>query len=353
MTAPVDQTVRPRRVLRHVGAFALSLLLSGVILAVLWFWKGVRLDAVVRQWRGADHVLLAAVLVLSTLFHVFVGAHKLWCVLRAMGLEIPYREALAVRLGAGPLRILVPLSAGEFLNVFYFWRHRRMAFGRASGASVFDRGLNILGALFWLLAGLAVLPEAWPDAWPRTWTVPGLGLALPIKGTLFALVLGGYLLFFFCTPAHGWAVRVARRVHPKAGRLAEGVLAPLREFPLRTKLFFTAYAVVFQVRPLVVCYALLRAYGAPVDLVHVIAYMSVAVLAAHLPGFAVGMGPRETAMATLFAPYASADTLLSVGLLQTFMVHVIPIFVGLPWMWWFLKRLVRREPEAPGENREG
>ncbi len=341
-----------RRVLaRHVAMFALSLALSGVILAFLWYYKGVRFDALASEWHRAAKGPLVATILASAAFHVFVGAHKLASVLRAMGVDIGYREVLLVRLGGGPLRVLVPLKAGEMLNVVYFWRHKRMPFGRASGAAVFDRGLNILGAVIWLAVGLALLPEAWPETWPRTWAVPGLAWEVPVKATLFLGAAALYIVFFFCTPIHGWAIRLAGRVHPKIGRLAEGMLAPLREFSFGRKVFFTVYGVVFQLRPLLVCMFLFRVYGVHPDLVTVIAYMSVAVIAAHLPGFIAGMGPRETAMVTLFAGLAPAATLFSIGLLQTFTVHIIPMLVGLPWSAWFVRRLVKREEKPAADER--
>ncbi len=335
----------------RAAAFAASIALSAAVLAFLWFRKGVAPREIGETFLQADKTILVAVIVASAAFHIFVGAHKLWCVLRAMGVDISYVETLQVRLGAGPLRVLVPLSAGELLNVFYFWRHKRMPFGRASGASIFDRGLNILGAFFWLLVGLAILPGAWPDAWPTHWHVP-LGadrsLPVPLRTGLFVAAIGLYVLFFFCTPMHGLAIRAARTIHPKVGRLAEGMLAPFMEFRLSKKLFFTGYAVFFQLRPLAVAYFLFRAYGTVMDLGHVVAYTSVAVFAAHLPGFVGGIGPRDYVFMTLFPASVDEAIRASVGLLQSIVVHIIPMLLGLPWMMWFLKRMVRREPEGEG-----
>lgn len=311
---------------RHLIGLAVSIALSAGILAILWLYNGVRFDRLLIEWNRAEKGILAAVIVLSAAFHVFVGAHKLWFVLRSMGLLITYRETLLVRLGAGPLRVFVPLKAGEFLNILYFWYHKRMPFGRASGASVFDRGLNLIGAAFWLMIGLVLLPETWPSAW---------------RMPLIAGVIAAYLVLFFCTPLHGLLVRLARPVHPKVGRLVEGMLAPFREFSGPRKLVFTAYALVFQLRPLIVCYFLFRAYGVSLDPVRVLAYGSLAIFAAHVPGFIVGMGPREAVIVTMFASNAPAETLLSIGLLLTFSVHVIPMLLGLPWMTWFLRHLRR------------
>jgi hypothetical protein len=221
-----------------------------------------------------------------------------------------------------------------------------MPFGRASGASVFDKFLNSLGAAIWLLVGMALLPGVWPAQWATHWRAPG-GISIPLRPAMFVAVIVLYLLVFFFTRPYALLVRLAGRIHPKVGRLAEGVVAPFRELSWGRKLFFTAYGVVFQFRYLLVCYYLFHAFRispAP-DLAHVMLYASVAVFAAHLGGFA-GMGPREAIIVTLFAAYASADALLGVGLMLSFSISIFPMLVGVPWTVWFLRRLKKVGEES-------
>jgi hypothetical protein len=62
-------------------------------------------------------------------------------------------------------------------------------------------------------------------------------------------------------------------------------------------------------------------------------------LAGHTPGTFVGMGPREWALTEMFASSAPKGIVLTVGLLLTLTVHIIPMLLGLPWVSWFLRRL--------------
>ena len=328
--------LKGRRILRHAVGLALSLAVSAAMIAFLWFYKGIHLDALVSEWNRADKWILAAVIVLSAAFHIFIGAHKMWMVLRTMRVNIGYGEALQVRLGGGPLKTVVPLEAGELINVLYFWHHKKMPFGRASGAMIFDRGLNLIGTSLWLLVGLILLADLGSE-W-QTVLLIGAGAA--------------YGLFFFFTPLHNLLVRVASRLMPKLGRFFEGILAPFREFTVGQKLFFMAYGAFFQIRSLVVCYCLFWAYGVEVDIRHAIGYTAMAVLAGHMPGVVMGAGPREAAIVELFSAYAPADVLLSVGLLMTLSVHAIPIFLGIPWVAWFLKRLLKKETPPPDAKAE-
>ncbi|MBN1669876.1 MAG: flippase-like domain-containing protein [Kiritimatiellae bacterium] len=313
-----------RDIRRHVIGVLVGLLVSAAILAFLYFRKNISLEGVAQEWHKADKRILSLTILGSLLFHVFVGADKLWRVLVCMGVQIPYRELLWVRLGAGPLRMLVPLKAGDILNVLYFWRRKGMEFGRAGGAVLFDRGLNALGAVFWFLFGLLLLPRL-PVYW-QVLVLAGVGAA--------------YLVFVFCRPMQALSMRIARRVSPKLEKVARGIIGPFADFSVPRKLFFLLYGLVFQLRPLAVCCLLFRAYGAAPSLTQIFAYGSVAVLTVHIPGPPVGLGAREAAIVTLFAGLASDSTLLSVGLLMTLTVHIIPMLLGIPWVPWFLRRLV-------------
>jgi hypothetical protein len=64
--------------------------------------------------------------------------------------------------------------------------------------------------------------------------------------------------------------------------------------------------------------------------------------AGHIPT-AFGMGPREAAIVMLFSDQASRAVLLNVGLFLTLLVHVTPVFAGIPWVPWFLRRMTAGE----------
>jgi len=312
----------------HLITILGSLSLSLGVLATLWHQNQIRIEDFLTQWHQTDKGLLILVIVLSAAFHVFVGSHKLWCVINALSPGMTYAETLRIRLGVGPLRVLVPLDAGEFLNVFYLWRQKNMSLGRATGAATFDRGLNLLGAFFWLFVGWILLPQSWPSHWPSgyRWPLTGLGVLI-------------YLIGFFCTSLHTLSIRLASKIHVRIGGFLDGVLSPFQELDWRRKLFFSCYALFFQIRPLIVCWLLFKVYGVYVTFVSVLAYGSLTIVATHVPGFVQGLGLREAILLYLFEGQASDETLLGVGILMTLSVHVIPMLLGLPWMMWFLKRL--------------
>jgi uncharacterized membrane protein YbhN (UPF0104 family) len=329
---------RPWRFARRTLGLLASVAFSATILALLWRWYGLGVDQLRNEWHSADKGLLLIVIIGSTLFHVFIGTHKQGLILQYMGVDVGFFEMLRVRMGTGPLRLMLPLNAGEYVQIVYFWGHRRMPLGRASGALVFDKGINLLGASFWLTLGFAILPEV-ARVTGRAPRVPAM------RWAPFATVLLLYGLIFFAPRVLALGVALARRIHRKAGDLAEGLAEPFVGFSLGRKLLLVVYGIGFQLRPLLVCLGLLAAFHLPHRLAHVMAYGSVAVFAGYTPGAMAGTGPRELAVVQTFGKLgAPVDALFSVGLLMSFALNVFPMMLGVPWLIWFVRRLRRREP---------
>ncbi len=158
----------------------------------------------------------------------------------------------------------------------------------------------------------------------------------------------GIILLISVRPLREAIRRVAAAVHPKLGRLAAGLLSGFEEFSFTRKAGFLLYGVVFQIRPLVVCYLLFTAFNparmpSPQEF---LTFGSVAVLMSNIPMTVAGIGPREAAIIALFRPYAPEATLLSVGVLMSFSVHVIPAILGIPFMFGLLKSIAAMAAET-------
>jgi hypothetical protein len=273
--------------------------------------------------EGADRVLLGCILLGSLLFHAFVGGHKTWYVLRVMGVRVGLADMFRLRMAGAPFRILFPLGIGEALRVLFFWRYQQMTVSTSMGAVAFDRGLNGVGAVGWLLAG-GVLVSGPMEGWPV------LGVVA---------LTSGFLLMLFVPSFQVLALTVARRVHPRLGRFADGVLLPFRHSTFAQKVLLTAYGVFFQSRPLLVCYALFLAFGVHPDSRTFLLLASLVVFAGHVP-VAAGLGSREAALVLLFHGTAAPGVLVSVGLWLTLTLHIVPTLVGVPWCPWLLRRVV-------------
>lgn len=332
MKAPTH-TKTPRLRLAPLWTLA-GLVLSAGVLWWLFSHLQVHFKDLQAAWASADRTVLAVTAVFSVTWHVLVGAHKLKLVLDATGAPIRYADAVRLRLGEGPLRMVLPMRGGEALTVVFFWRRQRLSLPAAAGVLAFDRGLNLSGLLLWLLAGTVLLPSG-----AATHSVIGV-----------AALAACYLVFVFWTSLHDVLIRMAGKVHRRAGELARGALQPWRQISAPIKLALSGYGVLFVTRPLLMFWLLLWAHGVTAPVARVLAHGSLTVLAGTLPGPLMGIGPREGAAALLFADLAPPGSAIPlwVGMLMSLMMHVLPFAAGTPWIGWFLRRVTEAREEDEG-----
>ncbi len=305
---------------RHALSAIILLLGSAGILVTLCVVQGITLEKLGGGLGDISVPMLFLVIVLSAAFHIFAGADKLRRVLRAMDLDLGFADVLRMRLGSGPLRLVIPFKAGELATIAFLSRFRGIEVGRATGVMVFDRSLNIAGTTFWLLIGALLMTSA---------RVPYQAVLCLTAGLL-------YVCFFFLTPMHGLCIGIAERIHGRLGRFVSGLLMPLRELSPGKKLFFLAYGFLFQTRNLWVCWLLFLGFGWAPSLSTFIGFVTITQFAGHLPAFAE-LGPKDAVFVALFQGAASPEVLLSVSLLMTLCIHIVPSVLGLPWVPWFVR----------------
>ena len=309
--------------LRRLALLALSAAVSAGVIAALLATVELPLEAILEAMRGADRRLLAAAVLLALVGQVLGGADKLRRVVRAVGGELTLAMAVAMRLGAGPLRLATPFKSGGAANVLFLRNHAGLSLAEATGCLAFDRGLNLAGLLFWMLIGGLAL---------------GTGRAL---GLLLVAALAILLVVFLAADLHRLAARLVGRLHPRLGALSDELLAPFAQVAATTRLGLLGYGLLFQTLPSLVAWVLFAAVGAPLGLAQAFAYVNAAMLVAQVPGPLVGVGLREASLVALVGAQAPEQAVLAAGLLLSLTISVLPLVIGLPLLPWYLNRLVQ------------
>jgi hypothetical protein len=311
---------------------AIALILSATSLLALWFGNRIQLSDVRRAWEAADQRTVLLVLIFSCTFHVFIGGHKLYYVLRLMGSPISLGEALKLRLGAGPVRFVLPVNLGEVVQLFYLSSQRHLSVGKASGFTVFDKAINLFGSFFWLLFALGlIMANSGHDNRLGSFQSQLLFLLL------FAIA---YFVILFFTPLHRKALVLSRCLPTRLAVFLQAFLSPVIEINPSRKLLLIAYGIIFQTRPLIVFAVLLKAFDVSISLGQILAYGNLILLAGAIPGPISGIGPREAAVVELLKSQGNSPALLmNIGILMTLCGNLIPMFIGLPLTPWFLRRI--------------
>lgn len=313
---------------------AIAVAVSLGILMLLAYKVDARRDQIIEEISRARWSILLLTFAFSGLWHIFVGADKWWRILRSLGAPVPYREVLRVRLGSDPIRFAAPFKMGEVVNAVYFGRLEKFGFSRAAGSIAFDKALNFFGTLFWLYVGIVALAD-----------IPDVGHIV-----LHTVMGAAILAVISIRQLRDLARFIAGKIHPKILRLTAGILAAFEEFSFPRKVGFLLYGIVFQLRPLIVCYLLFTAFR-PAQMPSIdefLTFGSVAVLMSNIPLTVAGIGPREATIVALFAPYGGKEMLLSIGVLMSFSIHIVPAILGIPFMFGLLRALAAHAAEPIG-----
>ena len=334
---------------------------SGVSVCVLLLlcWKTqTKLTDVGAKLLDVDVFLLGVTFAVSGAVHIFAGAYKWLLILRGMGCDTTYGEALFVRMGSDPIRIVAPFKTGELSNIAYFWRRGKLTFAQSASWILLDKVLNIAGTCFWMVVGLAMVWGAGREM--------GVDQRVVLAGAGFAAVMaGGGALLMFCATARRAVRRACARIHSRLGRIMEQLLFAFEEISARRKALLVVFGMGFQLRPLIVCWLLTAAFRADFAALPsvgaLLAWGSVVVVCGNVPYLQWGTGAREWALVAVFshclATPDNPQALIAVGILMAVAIHIVPAVIGLPVLGSFLAVLGGRGgpddavPEgAPGDE---
>ena len=313
----------------------LPVAISLTLLALLAWKAEVRLEGMGERLCRANWAILSVTLILSAAWHLGIGAHKWWRILRAQGAPVSYWEVLGVRVGADPIRFVAPMQVGALISSVYFGKLQTLGFSRAAGSVLFDKALNLFGAVVWLYVGFAAIAQV-----PITWQ---LAIHTMVVGMVLTLAGSGL--------ARRTILRIAEKLHSKVGRLTGGILSVFEKLSPTEKIGFLLYGVLFQLRPLAVCALLLMAFQPDTTRLpsprQFVACGSVVAVMSNVPSMG-GIGPREAALMEAFKNVADPQTLLTVGLTMSFVLQIFPAILGIPLMFRLLKAVAPGGKAAAG-----
>ncbi len=311
------------------AAAGLSLLLSAGCLVLLGRAVAVSPAALLDAAGRMAPLPLGLALVVGLGVQLFAGPDRFRRALGCSGHRLPYRTALAMRLGAGPLRLLTPLKAGGLADLAFLHRELGTPPATTAGALAYDRLLNLVGLLAWLLLGLCL----------------GGSVALPAGVPAVAGIALVALLWTVLSDRPGrWLPPLAGRLHPRLGRLARSALAPVAAARPAQRAGLLAYALAYQASPWLVGWLVLQAAGVAVGPAAAMVAVDGAMLLAQLPGPLAGVGPREASVVGLLAGSGPPAALLLGALWLSAIVSVGPLVLGLPWLPWYLRRVLGGGP---------
>lgn len=288
--------------------FVIPLVISLLILYVL----SLRIDIgkTVTALRGCDVGLVGLAMTISLSINIFFGAEKWRRILAALGCRLPYREALSIRTGCIPFKVLFPLKSSELLKAVYLDRRGRLSFTRSTSSLLLDKMLNLLVIIPIAITGITLI-----------------GAEVSRFFLLFLLIL--ILLMVYSALFRQGLIGIVTRMHPRLNGITTDLLSGFAEVGMSEKMLLVFYSFVYQSSEFVNMYILLKAVGITVPFFYLMAVVPVIMVVNNLPITTLGLGTREVAIVFFFSQFGPSATLLSAGILTSFVEHILPVAVGL------------------------
>jgi len=295
--------------------------ITTIIAFVILFTK-INIQDVLTVLLTVDAKFLILAIIVSIFANVFLASDKWRRILKEIGCHIPFRESLLIMTGSGPIRFILPFKSGEAAKAIYLKRKKNLGYEFGLSSLLFDKFSNLFGTLVLLYIGLffyetdfsrkAVLSSC------SLVGVLSLGTNPRILPTLAAAKL--------------------KTITIKGYDFFKKIFLVLKAISLRKKVELLLYSVIIQFSAIVTAYIACRALDLTIPFSAMLVFIPVIILLSNVPVTVSGLGVREASVVFLFFRYGSQERLLSVGILISFIEHILPAMLGLFFLRTFLRK---------------
>jgi len=300
-------------ILKFVSSILITTLIFVILILKVDF--GILVDTL--RTLSLKYLLLA--IAISFLANIFLAADKWRRIMKTLGAQLSFKEVFFVVLSAKPMKFILPFKLGEVIKVLYIVKKGYLQFDKSFASVLFDKVLDIIGCLLLLCFGLIFSIFKFP-----------IEAILP---------LGSGLIFFRTRGKNSVSLNFFKRLRQEIAKFIKQIIKSLNEISLAKKIKFLIYSIFIQISPLINVYILFRAFDINIPFCSILLFMPIVVLISSLPITLSGLGVRESMLLFLFITYGPKETLLSVGILLSFVEYILPAILGLFFLRFFIERI--------------
>ncbi|MDP2278362.1 MAG: lysylphosphatidylglycerol synthase transmembrane domain-containing protein [Nitrospirota bacterium] len=271
-------------------------------------------------------------IVLSVFGNLFLSAEKWRQILKALGLNIPFKKLFLIHTGSIPLKTVSPMKSGMLLRAVYLNKNYNFPLLQGTYSLLLSLFLNLLAVFSFILV-----------------------TSFFLRTNSYRLVYFGLAVFSFCL-AFFWVLK-----RENVSKVIKGYLNLWgNNFALSLKNFYESvititigkmiipffYAVLLIFFELLNFKILSKAVGLVIPFSQILLFASLTILISNLPVTIHGLGTREAAVCFFFSGYGSSEKLLSLGITISLVEYFFPVFIGL----FLTKSFLARLPAIGGQS---
>lgn len=245
---------------------------------------------------------------------LIIYADRFKWILRSFELNISLRKAIFLGLSSLPTKLLAPARSGEIVQALYLKRKNNFSLKKGILSLIIRAVFDFLALFFCILSGIIFLRISVIGA--------GIWILIILLSVLFIFLLililkKDYLL--------------------KIYNYFKEFLNAFKQIQLIKIILLFSYSIIFYLIIFLICFFAFKSLGINIPLKEILFFMPIIFILMQIPITIAGFGTREALIIYFFSKHASAEALLSGALLISFVIYIIPAFVGI----FFQKKLLQ------------
>ncbi|MCM8786787.1 MAG: flippase-like domain-containing protein [Candidatus Omnitrophica bacterium] len=287
-----------------------------LFLLVFLFYK-IDVKKIIEVLSKSNLTLIFLAIAISLSINIFFGAYKWRKILCVLDYRLSYWEALIIRSGFLPFKIISPLKSSELIKAFWLNKKKDIEFGKALSSLLFDRILNLLVTIGIFLIALVLT-------------------RLQISYFFIFFLFFGMVSFLLFNRLRDAILNIVKKIHLKLYEFVEQLFSSFNETSLKEKILLLFYSIIYQFSEFLNTYILFLAVGVRIPILAILLYTPIVMIVNQLPISILGLGTREALLVFLFSKFGPISSLLGGGLLISLIEHILPVVFGL----FFIRKLI-------------
>jgi len=286
--------------------FNIIITLITILIFIVLFYK-FDFTKVIKIIKNADFFILSIAIFFSFVFTFVIIPFKWKLILDFINYNISFKEAFFIHVSSLPTSYIMPLKSGDLIKSLYLKRYNKLSFRKATSTLIFDNTMDLFILVLFSFSGLIFLFQKFSFE-TYLWFI--------ITAFFFILIL-----------------LIAKSV-------PSDLFHSFKTIPIRKTLIIFMFSLIGFFLGVFSVYLTLLSISIEMPFLGIMFYSPIIFLITMVPVTISGLGTREVSIILLLSDYAPPESLLSAGILQSFIVVVLPLLVSLFFLRRFYKRLL-------------
>lgn len=256
--------------------------------------------------KNANLPMLLIAVLFSFAFTFVLIPLKWKLVLNYIKCSLSFKEAFFIHVSALPISYIMPFKSGDLIKSLYLKRQNKLPFKKATSTLVFDNAMDLFTLLFFTFLAFIFL-----------------SVQFPYKLYFWFLIMAFFLVCVILT----------------AKKIPSDFFYSFKVISLSKALFIFTLSLLGLFISFISAYFVFLSINVTIPFLKIMLYFPIVTLISIVPITISGFGTREAAIVFFLSNYAAPESLLSGGILLSFIIVLLPSLVSLLFMKKFYNRL--------------